>query len=806
VPASGRIAAAALVAVACLSLLSPAPRAAGHGEPGPVVEVRIELRDRLADLKLLHDLGIDVDGVHGSWLRAYVVPEEMDKLQGLGFDLTLIPEETVPPPEANFTPAETASVPTTYHTYETLTTELQAIAAANPSITRLVSLGKSVQGRELWMMEITADAGVEEDEPEVHYIAAMHGDEVVGKEMLVDLIHLLVDNYGIDPRLTSLVDTEDIFILPSMNPDGTALNRRYNANNVDLNRNFPDQFVDPHDTTAGRQPETAHVMDWGSAHRSVLSANLHGGSVVANYPYDGTANGSSVYSLSPDDSLWVSLARTYADNDPTMKASNADASFTNGICNGADWYAISGGMQDWNYVWKGGRELTLELSTVKWPAGSQLPAFWSENQEALVSYLERARAGVRGIVRDATTGLPLAATVHVEGSVRDTFTDPALGDFHRILLPGAYTFEVSSPGYATERIEDVFVAANSDATRVDVDLEPLAPRLEPVASRVLDGPSGDGSLEPGESADLAVTLEDLGATTTGITAGLVPTGWDAQVTRPAAAYPDLAAGASAESLPPHFGVALSPSTVAGRKAGFALAWRTNEGSGLSDPFFVPAGAPACTTVASTDVPKAILDRATASSSITVPSDVEISSVRVHVDVTHPYIGDLHVRMISPAGVLVGLHNRTGGSADDIHGWYDTDLTPNEPLARFTGGHGGGTWRLEVSDDVPLNTGTLTGWSLEVCGRPFEAALPPMRIRDVARNADGSVTLAWWPYPGATHYEVYRSTDPRAAGSFLNVTGEGADPTDTAFHDATGGDVYWLVSGVGPSGEGPVAGP
>ena len=144
--------------------------------------------------------------------------------------------------------------------------------------------------------------------------------------------------------------------------------------------------------------------------------------------------------------------------------------------------------------------------------------------------------------------------------------------------------------------------------------------------------------------------------------------------------------------------------------------------------------------------------------------------------------------------------------DDIHGWYGTDLVSNEPLSRFAEEHGAGTWTLAVSDDVPLNTGTLTGWSLEVCGRPFEAALPPMRIRDVARNGDGSVALAWWPYPGAAHYEVYRSADPRAAGSFLNVTVEDTDPTDTAFHDATAGDVYWLVSGVGPSGEGPVAGP
>ena len=87
-------------------------------------------------------------------------------------------------------------------------------------------------------------------------------------------------------------------------------------------------------------------MNWTSAHSVNLSANFHGGALVANYPYDGTANGASVYSLAPDDALWVSLARTYADRNAPMNASNADASFTNGICNGADWYHINGGLQD----------------------------------------------------------------------------------------------------------------------------------------------------------------------------------------------------------------------------------------------------------------------------------------------------------------------------------------------------------------------------------------------------------------------------------------------------------------------------
>lgn len=793
--------AAAVLALAFLPL--SAPRAAGHGEPGPVFAVRIDLHDRLADLKLLNDIGIDVDGVYGTWLRAYVIPEEVEKLRALGFMPKLLPDQGLPQEGAEYSPGSGPDVPSAYHTYETMTTELQQIAAAHPSIARLYAIGTSVQGRTLWMMKISDNPDAEEDEPSVRYIAAMHGDEVVGKEMCIDLIHLLTESYGTDPRITSLVDDLEIWILPSMNPDGTALMQRYNANGIDLNRNFPDQWTNPVDSPAGRAAETQAVMNWGYGHTVDLSANYHGGSVVANYPYDGSSNGSSVYTLAPDDAVWVSLARTYSDDNPGMRTSNSDPSFTNGICNGADWYNINGGMQDWNYVWRGDKEITLEISAIKWPSANTLPGFWNDNKESMLSYLERAREGVRGIVRSRTTGLPLAATVRVVGNPRDTFTDPDAGDFHRMLLPGTYTLEVSSPGYDTARVENVIVASNALATRADVELSPLAVDLQPVAYRVADG--GNGALDPGETSDLAVTLKDLGDAASGVSAELVPTGWIGTAARPDASYPDLVPGGTGESLAPYHAVTLAPTAAPGSKAGFALRWSSSAAGGTSAPFFVPVGPATCTTVASTDVPKAIVDRGTARSTLTVPDDVEITDVNVRVDITHPFIGDLHVRVISPSGVPVALHSRAGGSADDIHAWYDTDVAPTEPLTRLNGTHSAGIWTLEVVDGVPANTGSLTGFSVQVCGRPFEASLPPMRIADVVRGAS-DVTLRWWAYPGATSYKIYRSPDPRVAGSFADVTAGDPVRDDTEFVDATPGDLYWLVSGVGGGGEGPVTGP
>jgi subtilisin-like proprotein convertase family protein len=542
-------------------------------------------------------------------------------------------------------------------------------------------------------------------------------------------------------------------------------------------------------------------MNWGYTHSVNLSANMHGGALVANYPYDGTASGSNVYSMSPDDALFVSLSRTYADANPVMVASNGDSSFVNGICNGADWYVIHGGMQDWNYVWHGGYDITLEFSSSKWPAASLLPGFWTQNLESMMGYFERVHEGVRGVATDATTGLPVAASIAVVGIPHTTYADPALGDYHRMLLPGRYSLEISAPGYSTTVLDDVVVEADSPATVRDAVLWPLAVDLEHSSDVVLDGTGGNGYLDPGETADLAVTLRDLGLAATGVSATLVPTGWHAEVVRSEAGFADIPAGGTGSSASPHFEVALSADAPAGHRAGFVLHWSTNQGEGTTEPFFVATGTPTCTTVASTDLPKSVLDRKTATSTLTLPDDFRISEVDAFVDVSHTYSGDLTVTLVSPSGIPVNLHNRTGGSTDNVVGWFDADRTPAEPLARFLGDHAAGTWTLRVTDSVPSNTGTLNSWSVEACGVPFEETPPELRFRSVSRESE-TVVLEWWPYPDLLSYRVYRATSPLPE-AFVDVTGEDPDATDTGFEDPDASPLtFYQVRGVGPGGVGP----
>ena len=158
-------------------------------------------------------------------------------------------------------------------------------------------------------------------------------------------------------------------------------------------------------------------MNWSLNNNFVLSANLHGGSLVANYPYDNTEGGSSMfrmssnkkYSATPDDELFRKLALAYSQAHKKMHLGMAcpdtpRESFKDGITNGAMWYVLQGGMQDWNYGWTNDFEITLELGCDKYPKAEDLGVLWDDNKEALLTYMEHIRMGIKGMVTDARSG------------------------------------------------------------------------------------------------------------------------------------------------------------------------------------------------------------------------------------------------------------------------------------------------------------------------------------------------------------------------------------------------------------------
>lgn len=351
-----------------------------------------------------------------------------------------------------------------------------------PSITRLYSIGKSVEGRELWVLEIAKKPGTHTPGiPEFKYVANMHGNEVVGRELLLLLMKYLCENYKLDDRITKLIETTRIHLMPSMNPDGfeysnegdeSSVTGRRNAHNVDLNRNFPDQYG-TNEYNSKHEPEVEAVMNWTQSIPFVLSANLHGGSLVANYPFDDLPkdflprhDSRTMFNPSPDNKMFEFLARTYSTAHTTMHLAKPCPLFTEtfpeGITNGAKWYSVTGGMQDWNYLTAGVFELTLELGCTKYPYAKDLPDYWNQNREALVKYMEQVHRGTHGFVR-STIGTPVvnaAITVKGIGHINYSWKN---GEYWKMLLPGKYTIVVEAEGYETHS-EDIVIDELGDGT------------------------------------------------------------------------------------------------------------------------------------------------------------------------------------------------------------------------------------------------------------------------------------------------------------------------------------------------------
>ena len=119
--------------------------------------------------------------------------------------------------------------------------------------------------------------------------------------------------------------------------------------------------------------------------------------MYSTFRYDDNPSGQTEYTASPDDDVFKKLALTYAFAHPTMHLDNPPWEcksvppdhFVNGVTNGANWYNVAGGMQDYNYVHSDCLEITLELGCNKFPKREDMPKYWEENKHALVKFIEQ---------------------------------------------------------------------------------------------------------------------------------------------------------------------------------------------------------------------------------------------------------------------------------------------------------------------------------------------------------------------------------------------------------------------------------
>ncbi|KAJ8972637.1 hypothetical protein NQ314_000093 [Rhamnusium bicolor] len=139
-----------------------------------------------------------------------------------------------------------------------------------------------------------------------------------------------------------------------------------------------------------------------------------------------------------------------------VSCKSSQTAFRRGITNGAEWYPLTGGMQDFNYVWYGCMEVTLEVSCCKYPPAHELPKYWEDNRVSLIKYLAEAHRGVQGFVVDENGNPVEKASLKIKS--RDVgFQSTKYGEFWRILMPGVYKLEVYAEGYVPREIEFMVV-------------------------------------------------------------------------------------------------------------------------------------------------------------------------------------------------------------------------------------------------------------------------------------------------------------------------------------------------------------
>ncbi|CAN8208091.1 unnamed protein product [Coccothraustes coccothraustes] len=345
--------------------------------------------------------------------------------------------------------------------------------------------------------------------PEFKYIGNMHGNEVVGKELLIYLTQYLCSEYLLgNPRVQTLINNTRIHLLPSLNPDGYELAAeegagyngwvigRQTAQNLDLNRNFPDLTSEAYRRAGIRgarldhipipqsywwgkvAPETKAVMKWLRSIPFVLSASLHGGELVVTYPYDYSRHPmeEKMFSPTPDEKVFKMLAKAYADAHPVISDRSelrCGGNFVKrgGIINGAEWYSFTGGMADFNYLHTNCFEVTVEVGCEKFPLEEELFTIWHENKGALLNYMEMVHRGIKGIVSDKFGNPIKNARISVRGIQHDV-TTAADGDYWRLLPPGTFIISAQAPGYSRVMKRVTIPTRMKQAGRVDFVLRP----------------------------------------------------------------------------------------------------------------------------------------------------------------------------------------------------------------------------------------------------------------------------------------------------------------------------------------------
>ena len=453
---------AAVLGVMALSFALPIPIGASAARTAPGVETadareyRVDGPRTAADRTAITKTGAAVSGRIDHALVVSATPAEARAIQRLGFRVRPLQQAIAEDDmrAQDFPPADSR-----YHNYAEMTAEINQIVSDHPNIAQKFSVGTSYQGRDLMGVKISDNVATDEAEPEVLFTHHQHAREHLTVEMALYLLNLLTNSYGTDSRITNLVNSREIWILPDLNPDGGEYdiatgsyrswrkNRQPNAGSsavgTDMNRNWDYRWGCCGGSSGSPSSDTYRGAAAESAPEVKRVANFVRSRVVGGKQQIKTAIDFHTYS---ELVLWP-FGYTYSDVVPGMTRDEYDThaalgrqmAATNGYTpeQASDLYITDGSIDDW--LWGDQRifAYTFEMYPSSFGGGGFYPP-----DEVIDRETSRNKAAV--LYAPGELGLPVPG--HRQGAAVLRHRSPAA----RQVLRERHAHEHPGPGHHRE--------------------------------------------------------------------------------------------------------------------------------------------------------------------------------------------------------------------------------------------------------------------------------------------------------------------------------------------------------------------
>jgi len=389
------------------------------------IKVAIDGGREAADLNRLH-LNGDIY-IHSGYALLYVTPKELEFIKSMGFDFEILKADL------NEYSGDFWSNRDQYHTYDEIIQTINTLCISYSAICKKFDYGFSVEGRQLCALKISDNVNTDENEAEVMFDGGIHGDEIGGPENLIRFAELLCESYDVDPDVAYLIDNREIWLYIMVNPDGRVNMVRHNSNGVDLNRDWGYMWSgDGSSPDYYSQVETRAIRTCMMENQFVAFTSYHSGTEFLAYPWSYRPD------PCPDQAHIHQLAGVYASS-----SGYPDLPYEQGY---TGMYAINGSSKDAAYGVMGSIGWTMEISLDKQPPPSQIQYYFDINVPAMLAVIDCAGHGISGTVTDATTGVPVAATIFIN-DYYPCYNDPVIGDYHKYLLAGSYSVTAIANGY-----------------------------------------------------------------------------------------------------------------------------------------------------------------------------------------------------------------------------------------------------------------------------------------------------------------------------------------------------------------------